>query len=68
MIKNTKFQDNSATQSGSSLHGGLLDRYTVRFSAEEYKAYYCDFHNKISYLSSRTSISSASNFFNITYY
>ena len=63
-IKNTMFTNNSAKQSGFSLHGGLLDRCTVSFSAEVYKAY--DSNNKISYPSSRTSISGASNFFNIT--
>ena len=66
MIQNTQFIGNSAKQSGHSLHGGLLDRCTVSFSAEVYKAYYYDSHNKISYPSSRTSISGASNFFNIT--
>ena len=63
IIKNTKFDKNLATQSGHSLYGGLLDRCTVSFSAEVY--YYYDFQDKIS-PSSRTAISGASNFFNIT--
>ena len=66
VLKNTEFADNFATQSGPSLHGGLLDRCTVSFSAEIYKSYYYDSHNKISYPSVRTLTSGATNFFNIT--
>ena len=67
VINNTQFFDNFASQSiGSSLHGGLLDRCTVSFSAEIYKAYYYDSHSKISYPSIQTLLSGASIFFNIT--
>ena len=44
----------------------MLDRCTVSFSAEIYKAYYYDSHNKISYPSYRTLTSGYSYFFNIT--
>ena len=66
MIQNTLrlFIGSSAKQSGHSLHGGFLDRCTVSFSGKVYKAQYYDSHNKISYPSSQTSISGASNITN----
>jgi hypothetical protein len=52
-IKSTEFKDNFATLAGQSLHGGLLDRCTVTFKAEIYKAHFYDSHNKKAYPSGR---------------
>lgn len=64
-IRSTEFKDDFATQSGHSLYGGLLDRCTITFKAQIYKAHFYDSHNKKAYPSGRTLLSGSSNFLNI---